>query len=359
MRVKMASRVASKVAPKVASKMASRMAATIGSALGVGTRPALALVLVLGLGGCGAGAGDDSGVAGGAGGLSEGANSASGAERVPSSGTEEDWGLVQGKARWAFEQGLDSLPMGELVARIGETFIGTPYAARTLEEPGEEHLVVELNELDCVTFVESALAIARLVKSVPPSFLDDQMGRYRFMYNGILQRIRYRGGELDGYPSRLHYFSEWITDNDDLGIVRSVTPQMRGSVEDPEPIDFMTTHAEAYRQLGESPAFVDAIQAIEADLSRTPRAFVPENRIADVEDQIRTGDIIAATSTVEGLDVAHTGIAVWVGDELHLLHAPLTDGVVEMSERPLASRVLAISGQDGIMVARPSEIKRR
>jgi uncharacterized protein YpmB len=85
--------------------------------------------------------------------------------------------------------------------------------------------------------------------------------------------------------------------------------------------------------------------------------FVPQDRIADAADQIHTGDIIAATSTVEGLDVAHTGIAVWVGDELRLLHAPLTDGVVEMSERTLANRVLAIPGQDGIMVARPSEIR--
>jgi N-acetylmuramoyl-L-alanine amidase-like protein len=322
------------------------------------TMPTMALaVFLLALGGCGAENADGSGAESAE--DARAAEAVAAIERAARSDTDEDWGIVQEKARWAYEQGLDTLPMGELVARIGETFIGTPYAARTLEVAGDERLVVELDELDCVTFVESALAIARLVKSVPPSMLDDQMGRYRFMYSGILQRIRYRDGEIDGYPSRLHYFSEWITDNDRMGIVQQVTPQIRGSVEDPEPIDFMTTHPDAYRQLGESPGFVDALAVVEADLSATPRVFVPENRIADVADQIRTGDIIAATSTVKGLDVAHTGIAVWVGDELHLLHAPLTDGVVEMSERPLAARVQAISGQDGIMVARPSEIGRR
>ncbi len=316
-----------------------------------------AVGLALTLGGCGAEEAGDT--AGGAPEAPAEVPAQSTLQVALSSGTDEDWGIVREKARWAYEQGLDSLPMGELVARIGETFVGTPYAAHTLEVPGEERLVVELNELDCVTFVESALAIARLVKSVPIDMLDEQAGRYRFMYAGILQRIRYRDGELGEYPSRLHYFSEWITDNDRMGIVQDVTGQLEGSVQDPEPIDFMTTHADAYRQLGESPAFVDALRGIEADLNRTPRSFVPQDRIAGAADQIRTGDIIAVTSTVKGLDIAHTGIAVWVDGELHLLHAPLADGFVEMSERPLSIRVQAISGQDGIMVARPSEIGRR
>ncbi len=167
------------------------------------------------------------------------ASSESGLELSAVTATDEDWGVVRDKARWAYQQGLDSLPMGALVARIAETFVGTPYAAHTLELPGEERLIVELNELDCVTFVESALAIARLVKSVPAAMLDDDLGRYRFMYAGILENIRYRGGDLDGYPSRLHYFSEWISDNDRMGIVQDVTPQMDGSVLDGEPIDFM------------------------------------------------------------------------------------------------------------------------
>ena len=32
-----------------------------------------------------------------------------------------------------------------------------------------------------------------------------------FIYN--LKRMRYRSGEINGYPSRLHYVSDWIVDN--------------------------------------------------------------------------------------------------------------------------------------------------
>ncbi len=267
------------------------------------------------------------------------------------SGTEEDWGIMQEQARWAYRNGLDTLPIGQIVARIGERFVGTPYAPHTLEAEGEEGLVIELQELDCVTFVENVLALARFVRSVPEAMLGDQM-RHRAYYSGILQNIRYRDGNLDGYPTRLHYFSEWISDKDARGLARDLSAEL-GGVPDDEPIDFMTTHPDAYRQLGENPAFLQALQTIEERLSSEPRHYVSQERIAEVADRIQDGDLIAATSTVAGLDVAHTGIALWKDGQLHLLHAPLVDGVVEVSELPLADRVQRIGGQDGIMIARP------
>jgi len=106
-------------------------------------------------------------------------------------------------------------------------------------------------------------------------------------------------------------------------------------------------------KIGEDPAFLPALQEIEARLSSEPRYYVPQDRIAEVAGRIQDGDIIAATSTVAGLDIAHTGIAVWKDGQLHLLHAPLMGGVVQVSEVSLAERIQRIGGQDGIMVARP------
>ena len=266
-------------------------------------------------------------------------------------GTDEDWGIMREQARWAYRNGLDTLPIGQIVARIGERFVGTPYAPHTLEVAGEERLVIELQELDCVTFVENVLALARFVRSVPEAMLDDPT-RHQAYYSGILQNIRYRDGKLDEYPARLHYFSEWISDKDTRGLVRNLSSDL-GGVPDDEPIDFMTTHPDAYRQLGEDPAFLPALQEIETRLSSQPRHYVPQDRIAEVADRIQDGDLIAATSTVAGLDIAHTGIALWKDGQLHLLHAPLVDGVVEVSELSLADRIKRIGGQDGIMVARP------
>ena len=270
-------------------------------------------------------------------------------------GTEADWTIVQDKTRWAVEQGYSELSIGELVVRIGETFVGTPYAPYTLEVPGEEGLVIELEELDCVTFVENVLALARLVQTVPDELLVARAGgRQQPLFSRILEDIRYRGGVLEQYPSRLHYFSEWISDNDEMGLVRDVSQELGGIAED-EPIDFMTTHPDSYRQIREDPAFLAELKEVEASLNAQPRYYIPQDRIALVEDRIQDGDIIAATSSVAGLDIAHTGIALWKDGRLHLLHAPLAGGVVQISEVPLAERIQRIGGQDGVMVARPLE----
>jgi hypothetical protein len=86
-----------------------------------------------------------------------------------------------------------------------------------------------------------------------------------------------------------------------------------------------------------------------------PRVYVPEDGLAEAAAGIRSGDVIAATSTLAGLDVAHTGLALRIDGRLHLLHAPLVGRAVEISELPLAERIVGIGSQDGVMVARISE----
>lgn len=246
------------------------------------------------------------------------------------------------KIAWAMQNRLDTLPIGEAIAQLGRTFVGTTYTPGTLELEGEERLIVNLRELDCVTFIENVLAITRIVRAGTPDY--DSFKRE-------LVRIRYRDGVLSGYTSRLHYFSEWIADNEAKGIVEDVTVAA-GGVADTGAISFMTRNPDAYRQLADS-AVVAEIRTIETTLSGRERHYIPEGEIAAAAQNIRNGDIIAATSTLEGLDIAHTGFALWVDGRLHLMHAPLVGSVVEISEVPLADRIGRIEAQDGIMVARP------
>ena len=134
--------------------------------------------------------------------------------------------------------------------------------------------------------------------------------------------------------------------------MRDVTPELGGVLDD-EPIDFMTTHTDAYRQLAD-PANVAQVRATEEELSARGRSFIPEARIAGVADGIQNGDIIAATSTVGGLDVAHTGLALWVDGTLTTsCTRPLIGDSVQISEITLAERIQRIEGQDGVIVSRP------
>jgi hypothetical protein len=242
------------------------------------------------------------------------------------------------------------LSFGEAMSVVGRSFVGTPYQPGTLEVPGPERLVINFRALDCVTFVENALAMTAYARVGGTAAIAER-DEAEYAHERLLGGYRYRDGSPIGYASRLHYFTDWIARNVERGYLVDVTREL-GGVLDTEPIDFMTTHVEAYPQLAD-PANVAAIRDVEQRLSAAGRYYVPEERIAAVAHLIRDGDVIAATSTVEGLDVAHVGLALWVDGSLHLLHAPLVGDSVEISELPLAERILSIPGQDGIIVARP------
>ena len=242
---------------------------------------------------------------------------------------------------------LSSLPISDLLSEIGKSFIGTPYAAGTLDKNDEEKLTVSLTGLDCYTFLESSLVLARVVQSGVHSFSG---------FLAELENIRYRGGRIAGYISRLHYFSDWIFDMDKRGIGKDITRSIGGRPYIKN-IDFMSTHTYAYRQLKDNPALVEKIIFIENEISSRSYFFVPQQEIQNAEKEINSGDIIGITTNVEGLDISHTGIALRADDgRIHLLHAPNVGYKIQITEKPLAEYIKGNKKQTGIMVLRPSEI---
>lgn len=197
---------------------------------------------------------------------------------------------------------------------FARSLLGVPYVANTLDETGEETLTVCLDRLDCTTFVETVLALA----------LADRRGESSFgNFRQALQHIRYRNGELDGYPSRLHYFSDWIKDNEQKGIVRERTGELPHAIPQVLHLDFMSTHPGSYPQLKGHPAQVARIQEIEARWKNVRVPYLPKASLHAPPGElgIRNGDIIAITTSIAGLDVVHTGFACLADGEWHLLHA--------------------------------------
>lgn len=250
-------------------------------------------------------------------------------------------------------------PLGEDAARVGELAIGTPYEPFTLEAylraggspMRTEPLTLHLDRFDCVSLVESCLAIARVARASEPE-LEAPSPALWHGFAREMERIRYRGGERAGYVSRLHYFSEWLADNERRGLVRDLGREL-GGVADERPLRFMTSHRSSYPALAH-PEIVEAIASIERGLDDVPRWVVPTERIAGIADRLQTGDILAFATAIEGLDVTHAAFA-YRGDDgvLRVLHAPLSGGVVEITETTVPQYVARIGRSTGILVARP------
>lgn len=231
--------------------------------------------------------------------------------------------------------------LGADVLAVGRRFLGRPYVAGSLDPGGRERLVCRTDAFDCVTFVENSLAIA-LARRGPES-----LG-----YPGQLERLRYRRGKRDGYISRLHYFSEWIQDNAERGLVRDCSAAL-GGVPDPRPLHFMTRHREAYPALRHDATF-RALRQVERQLNQRPRHYIPRERVPQILDRLEDGDILAITTTVDGLDVSHVGLACrQPNGDVHLLHASSAGQAVELSSGPLLAFLREREGRSGIMVARP------
>lgn len=210
--------------------------------------------------------------------------------------------------------------------------------------------MINFREFDRVTFVENILAMARLIKDDRYSGTIDP-GKTKKLYVQILRNIRYRGGSIEGYPSRLHYFTDWVLSNANSGNIMDITESLGGQKID-DPINFMSRNPDRYPRLS-IPDNLVQIQRDEAAVSAAVRYVIPQEDIALIKHKIRDGDIVAMATPVEGLDIVHTGIAIWRDDQLHLLHAPFAGRLVEVSHRTLFERTLSLRSHSGIIVARP------
>jgi hypothetical protein len=239
--------------------------------------------------------------------------------------------------------GLLENDFGKTMVAVGKTFNGTPYVAKTLEVGEVETLVINLRGLDCTTFVENVLAFGILLKNGQSDFDD---------FTQALETIRYKDGKLDGYASRLHYFSEWIANNEKKGLLKDITAEI-GGIEITKDINFMSTHRDLYPFLKDDGNF-KKIQASENYLNDQSICVLPQDQIESNEHLIESGDIIALATSIDGLDVTHTGIATREKDgRIHLLHASTGSMEVEVTKLPLSDYLKKVRKNTGIMVARP------
>ena len=227
--------------------------------------------------------------------------------------------LIQG-----YESGIkDANALIEFYAR---KLLGTPYVAHTLEGD-EEMLTINIHELDCLTFIETLYSLTRAT-------ID---GRYSWRdFAANIENVRYRGGVMGDYSSRIHYISEWIIDNHMRGNLVEITPDLPHCDYMVKNIDYMTTHTSQYRQLKNDSAMVEKIRHYELRNHRFPylkRSWLDDKK---VKAALKSGDFISLVTKQDGLDVSHNGIII-VDDkgDPYLLDASMSGGKVMLEGKPL------------------------
>ncbi len=252
--------------------------------------------------------------------------------------TAEDSVIFKRMIHYASGSGLS---ISETVNRVAGFFLETPYVASTLEAGDHEQLVINLREMDCTTFVEYVAASVICLKTGNTRFSD---------FAEKLTKLRYRNGKIDGYSSRLHYFTEWLHNKGEKGFVNIISNQI-GSKKLNVNVNFMSANPHHYKQL-KSDSIIGKIKLVEREISSLNMNYISVSEIESNEKMIENGDIIAFVTNIKGLDVSHVGFAVKVKGRLHLLHASLKEGKIAVTKVPLSQYLLTNKKVDGIMVAR-------
>ncbi|MEM0970346.1 MAG: N-acetylmuramoyl-L-alanine amidase-like domain-containing protein [Verrucomicrobiota bacterium] len=248
-----------------------------------------------------------------------------------------------------------SLPMGERVAKFGQELHGKPYTSFTLEI--DDHIEapsVNLDGVDCWTFFEISLGLARMVaqekESYTPQDLLDE-----------IEWTRYRGGVCTGdYLERIHYLAEWFFDNDARGVVDDLTDELgpTSRIQGRECKE-MTVLWKSYRYLKNNPELLPKMGKLEKQVSQLPVTYIPQSRVSSVEKKLQNGDIIGIVTKHEGGFCSHVGIAFRTQDGvMRLMHATTQKPYRRVIyDKSISDYLKKFSSSIGILVGRPLDVE--
>ena len=247
----------------------------------------------------------------------------------------------------AKKHNLSQASMGKIVQIVAQQFLDAEYKAGLLDRSTQETLFISLKQFDCLLFVETVLAIADNISQQKYSQED-------FTLN--IENRRYWNGKMNGYCSRLHYFSDWIEDNQIRGNVENITQKL-GGIDTTKKLNFMTTHRSSYPNLVKSDLNFKCIAGVEATLS-TNFNYIPTKNIQLIYSQLQPGDIVGVATNIAGLDFTHTGFVYRHSDgSIGLIHASPAGKVTIAKD--LQKYVANVQNAIGIVVSRASEPKLR
>lgn len=241
-------------------------------------------------------------------------------------------------------------PIGQRMTLIALELNGQPYVGYTLEiDDHVEAASANLTGLDCWTFFEAVLGIARMLERPAAKYTPQDL-------LAEIQWTRYRGGKCTGsYLERIHYLNEWYLDNAARGNITDLTATLGVDVplvgrESRE----MSVLWKGYRYLRNNPELRPKMSALEAEISALPVRYIPKAKVKSIEGKLRNGDIIGIVSKGQGGVCSHVGIILRPTSDgaTHFMHASSNFHKVTVDET-ISTYLATYTSNLGILVGRP------
>ncbi len=257
----------------------------------------------------------------------------------------ERYHRIMTKARAA---GWGQIPIGPRMALLGRECLGIAYVGYTLEiDDRVECPSANFDGLDCWTFFEIALGMARLLERPKAVYTPGDLLKE-------IQWTRYRAGLCTGhYLERIHYLNEWFIDNEARGNVKDITRALGGAVrlkgrESRE----MTVLWKGYRYLRNNPSLRPQMARIEAKVNELPVWYIPKADVAKIESKLADGDIAGIVTKDQGGVCSHVGLITRTNGQARFMHASKNHRQVVL-DQSISQYLNAFRSHAGLIVARP------
>lgn len=210
---------------------------------------------------------------------------------------------------------------GSRIEVLSRHFLGHSYQPNPLIGSADtiEVFTAALDGFDCVTYIETILALARAC--TVEAFIE------------WLRKIRYEQGRIQ-WKQRNHYMTLWIRNNVRQDIIRRVSTLA---------VPILSRE----RVLNVVPGLA---------ARRTRVKYVPKRAVHRLAAYLHSGDLIFFVSTRKNLDVFHAGIIVRDGKRVLMRHASRSQGSVVEQE---LSEFLKTNRMAGVIVTRPLDATHR
>lgn len=249
------------------------------------------------------------------------------------------------KEKWA------SQPIGQRTVTAGKALLGTSYGNYTLEIDDKiESPSVNFETLDCWTFYETSLAMARLVKNPSDRWSREGMLHY-------IELERYRDGRCTGsYLSRMHHLEEVFANSESRALGQNMTASL-GGVPVRRNIKEMQESWKSYRYLRSDPSLLPGMAQVEAKVSALPVTYIPRSKVASIESRLQDGDVLAVATNWHSSYTSHVGLAKRDGATCRFMHATSSrsKGKCCVIDNRISTYLQEKSTNMGLIVFRPSE----
>jgi len=211
---------------------------------------------------------------------------------------------------------------GQRIAFLSEHFLGVRYGESSLigDAGTPEVFVVNLSELDCMTFLEYVEAMRR----------SSSFSQFREQ----LKEVRYRSGSIS-FTHRNHFFTDWVENQG--AYIEDITEESGGGV--------AKKVRKRLNEKEDGTVLLAGIKPVERDIFYMPPESIDDTLIA----KLQTGDYLGNYSDQKGLDVSHVGILVKEGGRVFFRHASALDQHRRVVDQEFAGY---IADKPGILVFR-------